>query len=124
MDLVEFLRARVADDERAVVAILRRAPNWSVDSEPWMTNGVGVIDDRGDSVAVAIGDYAARHVARHDPARVLRDVEARRLLLDDIKRDLADDPTDESALWRAAVMAAPYADHPDYREEWAPGSVA
>ena len=76
----------------------------------------------------------ARHIARHDPARVLRDVEADRKLIaayeaarsdvppvDDwyevahgIRIGLADGL--ESAL---KIRAERFSDHPDYQPEWA-----
>ena len=80
--LVAAVRAALDNTERAVAAVLRRAPHWRVDTEPWATNGVGVVDDRGDIVAVTMGDYAARHIARHGPAAVLLLTGALREILD------------------------------------------
>lgn len=54
-----------------------------------------------------------------DPARVLRDVEAKRVILDRYER------WDEGYGFQSAleiavsVLAAVYSDHPDYRPEWA-----
>jgi hypothetical protein len=51
------------------------------------------------------------HIARHDPARVLADVEAKRRI---VEWD-AEQPVDRGVL---NILASVYADHPDYREEW------
>jgi len=53
------------------------------------------------------------HVTRHDPARVLAECEAKRLLVE----WLAMEPREDQAL---AFLALPYADHPDYDEAWRP----
>ncbi|MER8220860.1 DUF6221 family protein [Streptomyces sp. NPDC094143] len=84
-------------------------------------------EEKGRIVADC-GGFGARpvavHAAAHDPARVLAEVEAKRrvierctavqgLLLDDFTAEhLADEVL--------ALIALPYADHPDYREEWRP----
>ncbi|NKS02638.1 hypothetical protein GS528_16870 [Rhodococcus hoagii] len=73
-DIVEFLRARLDEDEQ----MARSAA--SPDGYDWTPFGPGEDDfDRveGTSVATASDDMAdasARHIARHDPARVLREV--------------------------------------------------
>ncbi|MFE9855563.1 DUF6221 family protein [Streptomyces sp. NPDC005780] len=79
-DLVQFIRARLDEDERAA----QRA-----DPGSWTLRTLG----RHDLAAVKTesglmqldGSRAtanAVHIARHDPARVLREVEAKRLLLE------------------------------------------
>jgi hypothetical protein len=95
-DLVMFLRARLAEDE----AEARETSD--ADAEFWS-------DVKGD------GAYFDRFA----PARVLREVEAKRAILDDCERDLADDACDESARWRVRVLAAVYRDHPGYDPAWA-----
>ena len=68
-------------------------------------------------------------IACHDPARVLREVEAKCALLDRFLPDVvsADEQINEE--WHAGstladdllcTMTLPYADHPDYRDEWRP----
>lgn len=82
----------------------------------------------------------ARHIARHDPARVLREVEAKRAILGlhypglppagapDGLTICAGEEADGDT-WQMAtswpchtvcVIAAVYSDHPDYRPEWKP----
>ena len=74
------------------------------------------------------------HIARHDPARVLREVGAKRRIVDDHAPDFdfycqADstckDPNDPDLREQMPCrymrwLAAPYDDHPDYRSEWKP----
>jgi hypothetical protein len=107
-DLVTFLRVRLAEDEAAARA--------------WLPFGNP--------------DAAARdHVARHDPARVLREVDAKRRIIEAAedasgidaqldgqlrvgRRDEAIEPYVGDVILRA--LALPYADRPDYRDEWRP----
>ncbi|MER7131231.1 DUF6221 family protein [Streptosporangium saharense] len=86
---------------------------------------------------------AAGHIILHDPARVLREVEAKRRIMglhqEGVDNDLPDDEEPDPAAGdtRCMVCAAvgeppyypcqtlrilahPYADHPDYQPEWAP----
>ncbi|SES03075.1 DUF6221 family protein [Streptomyces qinglanensis] len=152
-DLVAFLRARLDEDERLARAAaepekwveLNREPRprWYV--QLWADpDRVAVIADPESSafpVVVSIegmdeGDAQNRidHIARHDPARVLADIEAKRRVVryyEDAARTLAaaepgtpphDLMTGAMNSLRAALqaLALPYADHPDYREEWRP----
>ncbi|MFC7329251.1 DUF6221 family protein [Marinactinospora rubrisoli] len=79
---------------------------------------------------------AATHIARHAPGRTLAEVESGHRLLDhalELLRESEDaalraDPVmsaigEKGAQWADHVvrcLAAPYADHPDYRPEWRP----
>jgi len=117
-DIVEFIKARVDEDERAAQACLSR--DWTVrngtlhDDQPF---------DSGD-----LGIERLRHIARHDPARVLREVEAKRRLL--AKHAHVVDGTQSSWTWFegsesasrevAQLLALPFSDHPDYQEAWRP----
>ncbi len=78
---------------------------------------------------VEMDSAAAGHIVRHDPARVLREVAAMRQLLDFWSASYSkpeDFPGPEwdkvraNAGWTVRLLALPYADHPDYREEWRP----
>ncbi|WP_127933425.1 DUF6221 family protein [Nonomuraea polychroma] len=73
------------------------------------------------------------HIARYDPARVLREVEAKRCILDALASDVAQFSggveqqkfAERMATWAKAyavlrLLALPYADHPDYQERWKP----
>ncbi|MFJ4837162.1 DUF6221 family protein [Streptomyces sp. NPDC088746] len=134
-DLVQFLRARLDDDSAAA-----RAASWDEDGDRWDTQHQGqwsVIDHTDDGV-IEVPPHAAndagvaQHMARHDPARVLREVEAHRLLLKrydepETSPDLPDSMNKlTSGVQRQVladvfrVLALPYADHPDYQETWKP----
>ncbi|MER7541879.1 DUF6221 family protein [Spirillospora sp. NPDC127506] len=124
MDLVEFLRARLARDEQ----IARDSS-----SAPWKATPSGTINIDSDAagfVAKAENDAYAEHIARHHPARTLAEVAARRQIVDDYEKTAwileqghrtpeleAAQAVRESVL---RLLALPYATHPAYREEWRP----
>ena len=125
-DLIEFLKARIEEDEaRARYA----SPG------PWYANaefdevlavdGITVADGfalSGNQLRATIA-----HIARHDPARTLREVDAKRRTIEIfVRRYKASKPgMAEGAHFVMLIntlrlLAMPYADHPDYREEWRP----
>jgi hypothetical protein len=116
-DLVAFLAARLDEDEAAARAALSQSAE---EGTAWWFDDVGPETPR------------EFHVARHDPARVLREVEARREILNRYARGLAGDLPEWKAgrelieaglaILRAVLrdLAAVYSDHPDYRAEWKP----
>ncbi|MFE7954405.1 DUF6221 family protein [Streptomyces sp. NPDC057413] len=145
-DLVAFLRARLDEDERIARAAaeperwveLNRAPQRSWSVEFWADPDRAAVVAEGSSAypvvvttqGMAEEDAEARalHIARHDPARVLRDIEADRALLDRYAEVAANDMDDVEYAhgWANALglavryRAVRFADHPDYREGWRP----
>ncbi len=135
MDLVTFLRERLDDDEmyaRVSSAIMERPERWVkthgvVDDEVWRVHIPGV-----HSRMIASSAFAAAHIARHDPARVLREVAGKRAIVDLHVRMIETatgrpsafcDVCDAPSLWPCPTLrhlAAVYADHPDYDKEWTP----
>jgi hypothetical protein len=146
-DLVKFLRARLAEDEEAARKAAELcgchppAPSWTFDDEE--TDGrILITDNPHPDIRHKLnrrwngtyqGLHAAEHIARHDPARVLAEVEARRRIIDE--HEVTDqgcetcgnyDPTGlheyrtDGPCTTLRLLALPYADHPDYREEWKP----
>ncbi|MET8773362.1 DUF6221 family protein [Streptomyces sp. NPDC004658] len=120
-DLITFLRARLDEDEQTARAA--HAPNWSTDGRRGLHYGV---EDGWMADALTTGD--ADHIARHDPARVLREVEAKRMIVERFA-DLSGEDWKPSAPrvvrlqeLRDSVrcLAVAYADHPDYRDDWRP----
>jgi hypothetical protein len=127
MELVEFLRTRLDEDEQRAKAA---TPG------PWMPEGDDDTDDEvwtahdgehgelvGDTVAYVRGGERMRanvaHIARHDPARVLAEVDAKRRIIAECERTLAyEDHGHAVAEFVLQGLALPYADHPDFREEW------
>jgi hypothetical protein len=135
-DLLAFLRARLDEDEAAA----RAAP-----PGPWRIKygtphaplhpgyRPGALLDARDMELVSdkYGEVGPQHehFARHDPSRVLRDVEAKRRILDTYEeaRELAREDSSLGAemlsrsegLWYVVHdLASVSSDHPDYREEW------
>lgn len=135
MDLTEFYAARLDETEAA-------ARDSYYEGQRWITEEEGVYRWPDDElVQMADRKADARHIARHDPARVLREVEAGRKILADLpayskqRRDLRDhvylpenaayhsghaDGTDDAAYYALRLLAAVYSDHPDYDEAWRP----
>lgn len=134
-----FIEARLADDERMAneAASGRSWGNLAIGPR-WVTacaDCSGSVED-ADSGGTIVHDEGmptaeqAQHIARHDPARVLREVAAKRAILALIERvegleNLIDGewpigwPTDYPSMELLPLLAAAYVDHPDYRPEWA-----
>ncbi|WP_282695483.1 DUF6221 family protein [Streptomyces sp. CC208A] len=116
-DLVQFLRARLDEDEQTARA---------AGGEPW-TDEEGFVD--ADPWFELPNELAA-HALRHDPARVLAEVDAKRKLLDrydrafENRRAHPDDLASAGALLAlhgaVELLALPYVDHPDYCDKWRP----
>jgi hypothetical protein len=70
-------------------------------------------------------DELCAHIARHDPARVLREVAAKRAILaryEERPANLGDSLQQGQEcmglLYAMEALAAVYSDHPDYDPEW------
>lgn len=111
--LAAFVTARLAEEEAAAKAASGLA---------WMS----VIHARVTEVDMV---PAMNHLCRHDPARMLRDIEAKRKTIDAaiIAWNESCSPTD--AFWSGLAptlislvkqMATVWNDHPDYDERWKP----
>ncbi|MHA4848545.1 DUF6221 family protein [Rhodococcus sp. MSC1_016] len=134
MNITDFIEARLREDE----SIARQALHPDA-KEPgvWMTehhnsqyndepDRCHIAEDRkGHYWDVANEVYIpnAEHMARHDPARVLREVNAKRTTLTLLEHwpSWAVPGYDGNLPVRIALrhMAAVYADHPDYDPTWA-----
>ena len=96
MTLTEFLLARIAEDEAVAQ----------------------------DSLALYVPG-SSLYVARHDPARVLAECEAKRRIVEQWRNRYNENPwldDDETLDARDALraLASVYVDHPDCRDEWKP----
>ncbi|KAB7850162.1 DUF6221 family protein [Streptomyces mobaraensis] len=123
-DLVAFLRVRLDEDERAARAALgapwiRREGVAGVhsDSTDDYPHGAPIADCRRIQAEYEDRVAVAEHIVRHQPARVLAEVAAKRQMIDDTWGG-----PDQEDVWlhHVRLLALPYADHPDYREEWRP----
>jgi hypothetical protein len=118
--LAEFLAARLDEDEGA--ARSAGAGTWSAaggdlydGTDPHTRNAIGETweweRDYGEGLA------AVAHIARHDPSRVLREIEAKRAILNGRWGG-----PDHEDMWEHHVrlLATIWSDHPEYRAEWKP----
>lgn len=147
MELIEFLAARLAEDER--IALAASPGPWSENAEADQIVAV-------DGIAVADGfalsgqqlRATVSHIARNDPARVLREVAAKQRIAElheIVWRDISyiEDgsevqketpvcglcvPRHSAFMSRSEIpegpcatvrlLASVYSDHPDYLKEW------
>lgn len=130
-DLVAFLKARLDED-----ADLARRCGGAGFSAEWIAHEATV--DFGQEDRTGFHTTIARHVALHDPARVLREVEAKRRVLNrhtfspaegDPERPWndRDDCQFDGDLWPCEDLldlARPYQEDPDFPERYKPNRVA
>lgn len=149
-EMARFVRARQDDDE----AVAKEAARALARSE-WESDGHHVLAPARPMfpqlpLTGEIGSEMSAHIALHDPARVLREVEAKRKRLGlylEAKETLAaalkkappeDDPATAHSYARERINAnqasgrftalemsvrldaVVWGDHPDYRQEWRP----
>jgi hypothetical protein len=116
-ELVVWLRAQLDEDER--IAREAGGDDWRQRGHPSETvavydsNGAPVVYDEG-----APSDEQQEHIATHDPARVLREIDAKRRIIGRINSHAAVMGWDEVHGDLLRSLALPYADRPGYREEW------
>ena len=111
-DLVRWLGEQLDEDER----IARAAAGLQADPE----NGWGI---SGRAIMPHIGvvheDEARAHIAAHNPSRVLREIDAKRQIVDRYAWLREHGDTGGTA-WVLPLLALPYAHRPGYRAGWAP----
>jgi phytoene/squalene synthetase len=134
-DLVRFLLARIGEDEEVARAATPGPwfANGAMNENSQVGTGMGVVgkardfpgeDRRGDVVSVGVEDDGgawwpdAQHIARHDPARVLAECDAKRRIV--AEADAGHGGYPDGVYFAVRALALPYADHPDYRPEWRP----
>jgi hypothetical protein len=145
-ELVRWLGVQLDEDERTA-----RAATWHDDAGTWTAHQSEydsprrserrwfIIDSMDDGVITDVDpeasqpDGVARHVAEHDPARVLREIDAKRQIialhhqLEDAQEMLdfcatcdATGKYPEYPCTTLRLLALPYADRPGYKETWRP----
>ncbi|WP_406227378.1 DUF6221 family protein [Streptomyces anthocyanicus] len=121
-ELVQWLSAQLDADQAKAQAI---------GEETWEARYVDSVNDYPDTATVRLpgGDdvavmerYSMRdaeHIAAWDPARVLREIDAKRRIVDRYAwlREHGDTGNMAGVL---QVLALPYANQPGYRDEWRP----
>lgn len=120
--LVAFVSARMDEDEATANAAwdekarLTYKPAPRIQARDWDADDIAMVGPRGPAHAISA------HVARHDPARALREVEAGRQILTAYIKVEADGLRGDGWIaFRFAVetLAGIWRDHPEYLLEWA-----
>lgn len=131
--LERFLHARFQEEERIARDAITGAPGavWGVmadEIEQVLTSW------DGRTTHTPMVQFGAEdpvqlltHVARHDPARVLRELEAKRALLEEHRvrddgrcRTCREAACPRSPCTTLRLLAVPYAGHPGYDDSWRP----
>jgi hypothetical protein len=118
--------------------------NWTAFDESTQGTRRVDVDHSIERVVAVTRAWRGEHIARHDPARVLREIDAKRQLIarggpfctsncDEPGNEPMDPDTNwtaplehhlDCAAYKAAgLLALPYADHPEHpehREDWRP----
>jgi len=124
MDLVAFIEARLAEDQEAAEAI--DVPDWRSESS-WMSELIDPLPSQRrayDGQFPLITAEDVEHIARHDPAQVLREVAAKRRLLAFLVN--LEDKALDGNWWNLdtdlpfKILAATWSDHVNFRPEWSP----
>ncbi|MEV8046397.1 DUF6221 family protein [Streptomyces griseoluteus] len=129
-DLVQWLTAQLDVEDRVARAAAEEShPEWSPGDKN-LGSQVSTAE-YGDPVVVGPWDYldwdVRQHIAAHDPARVLREIDAKRRVMkrhhdfqgwcagcgNDLTNQINDCP-------ELRDLASTYADRPGFREEWRP----
>lgn len=130
-ELLEFLRARLDEDEQVARAAMRKASdaNWTSGD---LCDSI-CAGNSGDYVVVGpygyLADELKAYLVMNDPARVLTEVEAKRRILDLIPEinnidRLVESEWGSGPEWATVMdrllrlMALPYVSHPDYSPVW------
>lgn len=132
-DLIAFLRARLDEDEavaRGTTVPLDWHQGPGDDDPEWVGDEMVLMwppefhtpceQDKHWRGLTAEPAGLAAHIARHDPARVLREVDAKRRIVTEAaeyQAGIYGYPEMKTVL---RLLALPFADHPDYRQEWRP----
>lgn len=112
-DLVGWLREQVDLDEKRALEVPETRRQWHT-AGGWPESGPDAVADGRGYVAEELEACDACLIAANDPARVLAEVQSKRLLLDLHKECKAD-------CYVVRVLALAYRDREGYRaEEWAP----
>jgi hypothetical protein len=97
-DIAAFIRARLDEDETT-------AHNHGQASGSWSPRGDEVCDDlNAGTVAFVPVSVDRQHIARHDPARVLRQADALRDVLTELEQLAERAPHPDTRMWAAGAI--------------------
>lgn len=133
--LVAFLRERL--DEDAAIAQASAGAQWAAVGPSMVAVDAAWIGEskharnRLGYVAAFEHEQDQSHAVRHDPARVLAEVDAKRRILDEHQTTIMSqywcatchvpgDVPGSNWCMTLRLLAVPYAQHPSYRKEWTP----
>jgi hypothetical protein len=110
-DLVQFLRERLDEDEQTARAA---GGKWIELPKNWVTAPPDDDETSRRRVALVLHDGERAHILRHNPARVLAEIEAKRALL----RGAEEWEGGTLLYYILAPLARVYRDHPDFDPAW------
>jgi hypothetical protein len=150
VDLVQWLGVQLDEDERIALKSVEQAivnlagadaasvANWHVAERPATGTFVATRDQWGRAAEIVptYGGAHAAHIAEHDPARVLREIDAKRRIVECHEPWVAGNgdticgrcgrehidgrPGGHFPCQTLRLLALPYSDRDGYRAEWAP----
>jgi hypothetical protein len=112
-EIVAFIKARLAEAEARALAAQGHQ----------LFDGTGIVTMQTPvgTRSITLPSHIAEFATYNDPAQVLREVEAKRQLLERCQHTLA---YEDYGHWLAELaiqaLAAPHADHKDYKPWWRP----
>jgi hypothetical protein len=119
-DIATFLLARIQEDEADAWLAMKGFP-----SGEWTHDGGVYVEHPTREVADWFYNDTAAHVARWDPARVLAESRSKSRIIGQCRAMIATGEragggADQYAHGILRLLASPYAEHAEYREEWRP----
>lgn len=127
-EMISFWRDRLDDDEEVAREAAHGYPGRWTTSDTYPVTVADELPAEADVFERAVAfnegspsEQQAAHIARHDPARVLRTVAASRQRMERIEEAVgAGHDSYDLAAALLPLELLPYADHPDYKETWRP----
>ncbi|MDQ0619395.1 DUF6221 family protein [Arthrobacter globiformis] len=127
MDIIEFLEARISEDEAVAQAASPAPWEWFGEagtpaSALYSANEQAVLDAYADHAPAYLASKPEDrlYIAQFNPGRILAECVAKRQMLANIPlvTDI-DSEVGGTSEFVLMCMASPYRDHPDYQEGWA-----
>ncbi|MDR3084297.1 MAG: DUF6221 family protein [Streptomyces sp.] len=115
-DIVQWLGAQLDEDER----IAASGESWTAFDESQQGTRRVDVDHSIERVVACTRSWRGEHIAAHDPARVLREIDAKRKILARVVNHEILMGRDEVHGDLLRLLALPYADRSGYRDDWRP----